>query len=979
MISHTQTITYFYAIKEIEMGGRCVCNGHAETCDVLDPLRPSRLLCRCEHNTCGDQCSVCCPGFEQKKWQPTRDLQVFQCEPCNCFGHSEECTYDEEVDAKHQSLDIHGKYEGGGVCQNCRDNTAGINCDKCVHGYYRPYDRPLNASNVCEACRCDPHYHTGACEEGSGSCECRPNFLGPDCRQCAPGYYDFPDCKPCDCHVNGTADGVCEPQNGTCPCKSNYAGAFCDTCASGTYQFPDCIECKCEELGAVDKNCSKETGDCHCKINYGGKSCELCADGYYEHPKCSYCDCDPAGTEKEICDKNSGVCHCKEGYTGKRCDQCNNTFYGYPDCKTCECDLTGSIIAECNKASGFCECKANFTGRRCNKCSAGYYGYPQCSACNCDKFGSYGVTCNDNGQCFCKSNFDGTKCEKCKANFFNYPICEECNCDQRGVSTAFLGCDKVPIGELCICKPLVAGRICNQCKATYWNLQARNPNGCEECGCSPSGTLSGLVDCDDVSGQCQCKAHVSGRNCTTCRPGYYNLDPSNPFGCQPCNCDIGGSYSSICDGRTGQCRCKPRINNRNCSEPVEMHYFPSLTHMQYEAEDGRTPDNRAVRFAIDESLFASYSWRGYAVFSPIQDEILLTVDITKPSVYRLVFRYVNPTMNEVPVSIEFNPTQTYSHDDVKQSTETKLPVSNEPKSAYVSKNGSPYPFVLNPGRWTLHIKTKQRLLLDYVAIFPSAYFEGSVLRHDVRNPCLLGEEQPLAATSSSIAESTSKSCRQYVYPSLLYPKTTAGGLYYEEDGVKKAVPTSTDEKILAKHGQTALLDKQTPYYGEVSVMKPGNYVVVIDYSNLFETIFPVDVQINSIHKGSVNFHHCPFSEFCREVVAKDGKPVNFTSDGNPTKFQLNPTSNISVAVGGIVAIPQLDWTVDYLLPKFRCISQNGKCSTSDFLNPPNSLHFDVDPQTETFTQLSQEALPFDVANNLVNLIPLNQNQVKHIQ
>lgn len=80
-----QNFQYFYSIKEIEMGGRCVCNGHAKTCDILDRNRPTRLLCRCEHNSCGDQCEKCCPGFEQKKWQPNRDRQTFQCERNICF------------------------------------------------------------------------------------------------------------------------------------------------------------------------------------------------------------------------------------------------------------------------------------------------------------------------------------------------------------------------------------------------------------------------------------------------------------------------------------------------------------------------------------------------------------------------------------------------------------------------------------------------------------------------------------------------------------------------------------------------------------------------------------------------------------------------------------------------------------------------------------------------------------------------------
>lgn len=68
---------------------------------------------------------------------------------CNCFQHSNECTYDTEIDRQHLSLDIHGKYEGGGVCQNCRHNTEGINCNKCKPTFYRPFNKHWNETDVC--------------------------------------------------------------------------------------------------------------------------------------------------------------------------------------------------------------------------------------------------------------------------------------------------------------------------------------------------------------------------------------------------------------------------------------------------------------------------------------------------------------------------------------------------------------------------------------------------------------------------------------------------------------------------------------------------------------------------------------------------------------------------------------------------------------------------------------------------------------
>lgn len=41
------------------------------------------------------------------------------CERCECNGHATSCIYDEEIDALSGSLDINGKFRGGGVCVDC--------------------------------------------------------------------------------------------------------------------------------------------------------------------------------------------------------------------------------------------------------------------------------------------------------------------------------------------------------------------------------------------------------------------------------------------------------------------------------------------------------------------------------------------------------------------------------------------------------------------------------------------------------------------------------------------------------------------------------------------------------------------------------------------------------------------------------------------------------------------------------------------
>jgi len=54
---------YFYAVQEIQVGGRCACNGNADLC-LPSPQEKNRMICECEKNTCGSNCQECCPGYE---------------------------------------------------------------------------------------------------------------------------------------------------------------------------------------------------------------------------------------------------------------------------------------------------------------------------------------------------------------------------------------------------------------------------------------------------------------------------------------------------------------------------------------------------------------------------------------------------------------------------------------------------------------------------------------------------------------------------------------------------------------------------------------------------------------------------------------------------------------------------------------------------------------------------------------------------
>ena len=53
-----------------------------------------------------------------------------------------------------RSLNTGGKFSGGGVCLNCRDKTTGVNCERCLDGYYRPQGVSRFDPNPCVPCDC---------------------------------------------------------------------------------------------------------------------------------------------------------------------------------------------------------------------------------------------------------------------------------------------------------------------------------------------------------------------------------------------------------------------------------------------------------------------------------------------------------------------------------------------------------------------------------------------------------------------------------------------------------------------------------------------------------------------------------------------------------------------------------------------------------------------------------------------------------
>ncbi|KAL7875860.1 hypothetical protein AOLI_G00108230 [Acnodon oligacanthus] len=167
------------ALSDIQVGGRCKCNGHASRCRRDNK---GQAICQCEHHTAGPDCDVCEPFYYDRPWQRATPSQAHPCVPCECNGHSTKCRFSMEVFQQSGRV-------SGGVCLKCKHHTAGRHCQFCQNGYMRDHTKSLSHRKACQPCQCHPLGAVGHwCNQATGQCLCREGVMGQRCNRCAPGY-----------------------------------------------------------------------------------------------------------------------------------------------------------------------------------------------------------------------------------------------------------------------------------------------------------------------------------------------------------------------------------------------------------------------------------------------------------------------------------------------------------------------------------------------------------------------------------------------------------------------------------------------------------------------------------------------------------------------------------------------------------------------------------------------------------------------
>lgn len=118
--------------------------------------------------------------------------------------------------------------------------------------------------------------------------------------------------------------------------------------------------------------------------------------------------------------------------------------------------------------------------------------------------------CAPTGQCVCKEGFTGRQCDTCAFGYRGFPECVRCECNSAG---------------------------------------STNSDPCAPCTCKVStDSLSRSVPvrpvCDSPVGP---QVNVMGAHCDLCKPGFYNLQDSDPLGCTDCFCF---GVSDVCESST---------------------------------------------------------------------------------------------------------------------------------------------------------------------------------------------------------------------------------------------------------------------------------------------------------------------------------------------------------------------------------------------------------------------------------------------
>ncbi|XP_062338515.1 laminin subunit gamma-1 [Osmerus eperlanus] len=602
--------SYYYAISDFAVGGRCKCNGHASECIKNGQ---AKLLCNCKHNTEGDDCSVCKPFYNDRPWRRATAENPNECLPCNCNAKSAECYFDSE---------LYRATGHGGHCRNCADNTDGPNCERCLDNYYRD-----GSGNRCLSCSCNFVGSLSTQCDNTGRCSCKSGVTGDKCDRCQPGYHSLTEagCSPCSCNPSGSTQ-ECDVQTGQCQCKDNVEGFSCDRCKLGYFHLDPhnpqgCTPCFCFQHSSVcdsasgysihtvtstfDRDDEKWTGQQRdsssvpVQWSVGSQEISLISDDYFPmyfvasekflgNQLLSYGQNltlnfrvdrrDTRLSAEDLVLEGSGlrvaVPLIAQGnaYPGENMQTYVFRLHDstdYPWRPT----LTHSEFQKLLHNLTSIKIRGTYSER-----SAGYLDDVSLVTARRGP----GSPAHWVETCTCPQGYVGQHCEQCALGYRRsrpdqgpFSSCDPCNCN--GHSDA---CD--PSSGMCSCQHNTAGLSCERCKDGYYgDSTAGTSTDCKPCPC-PGGATCAVVPKTKEVVCTNCPTGTTGKRCELCDDGFFG-DPLGNNGavraCRACKCsdNIDPNAVGNCDRETGEClKCIYNTNGFFCDRCKTGFYGNAL-------------------------------------------------------------------------------------------------------------------------------------------------------------------------------------------------------------------------------------------------------------------------------------------------------------------------------------------------------------------------------------------------------------------
>uniref|UniRef100_A0A8C5X3Z9 Laminin subunit alpha 1 n=1 Tax=Malurus cyaneus samueli TaxID=2593467 RepID=A0A8C5X3Z9_9PASS len=583
------TRRYYYSIKDISVGGMCICYGHARSCP-LDEIT-KKLQCQCEHNTCGESCNKCCPGYHQKPWRPGTLSAGNKCEKCNCHNKAEDCYYNQSIADQKRSMDIHGQYVGGGVCLNCTQHTAGINCEMCADGYFRPLKVSPYEEHPCYPCDCDPFgslssvcvkdEHHSDSQRGTwpGQCQCREGYAGEKCDRCAFGYRGFPNCLRCNCSLIGSINE--DPCTEPCLCKENVEGENCDLCKPGFYNLQErnpqgCTECFCFGVSDV---CDSLTWPISQISDMAGWLVTDLYNARSVQPQRSQFDgprqISINNTEAVKALKHTYYWSAPEAYLGNKL-----TAFGGHLKYTVSYDIPMESVDSDIVSSVDVIIQGN--GQILSTRAAGLSLQPYEEYSNSVRFVSENFI-----EFNTKKAIDREMLMTVLANVThlliraNYNIAKKAVYRLDSVTLDTANANVIDLSsasdvEFCECPQGYTGISCESCLPGYYRVDGILFGGiCQPCKCNGHA-----AECD-IHGVClACQHNTTGPFCDQCLPGFYgNPSQGTPEDCQPCACPLSAAannFSPTChlseEGGIVCDKCLPGYTDSQCERCANGYY-----------------------------------------------------------------------------------------------------------------------------------------------------------------------------------------------------------------------------------------------------------------------------------------------------------------------------------------------------------------------------------------------------------------------